>query len=501
MAILVNPVPYQPGDIVTGVISRQEHIVAPRGTIMIRLVGRSGVIYTKRRNNGDRQTTRHFHSKIIIFEESRTIFDGPVHVAPNSLQPQTWPFSFQIPTHVSWATTNLHTKRQERSFLPLDPQAVDGTPVPATFAFHSGHSRDELDAWVEYYLEATLIEEHAEISMLTGAPKTPKIKHARLPLLVNPPPIPPLLNFRILRHTISNQVVQTQRLLPGREGDKLSTREYLSKLFHTSSVPKLSFSVQLEFPTVLQFGNTIPLGIRVIPTPSGTSPSIANMDQIVKLLSFKLRIMAHIRSKIDYDDSSFTEGYEKDGKAYLEVDCNSPYPRMEVVIPCSWVAGDGGNGDLKGLGATTTVQKPQWNEEGEGKSAAQAATRTPKSKSEEAGFGIRKEEGDEEAGFGIDGEEEEDEVRASTSQQSPAYRCAEISFLDLGATMKLRLGKNYMECLGKDRQFNNIILGTNFTTYNISLEHTFKWEVALDIAGEKVNASAEHAVTLIEGWN
>ena len=493
LAILVDPIPYRPGDTIIGAISRQEHIVAPRGTITIKLVGRSGVKKTETRSNGNNSTsTTYRYSKIILFEESRTIFDGPIHVAQNSLQPQTWPFSIHIPTHVSPITGNLSQKRQERSFLPLDPGVVAGTPLPATFNFHSGHSSDELDAWVEYYLEATLIEEHAQLSSFTGLPKSPKIKHARLPLLVNAPPLPPLVDFRILRHTIQNQVIQTQRLVPGRATDKLTTREHLSKFFHTSSVPKFGFSVQLEFPTVLQFGNTIPLGIRVVPTPSWTSPSILNIHQTIKLLHFKLRIIAHAKVNFDYESSKHTEDYEKDIKSHLEMDCNDPWNKMEVVIPCSWGASGGGAGNTKQLGASTTVPEARTKVEWEGESSSQAVTQGPKSKSEEAGFAID--------GTGMTGK---DEAMASSSQQPqlPPYPNNESSFLDLGATMKLRLGKDHMECLGKQRPFSKIVLGANFTTFNISLEHRFKWEVTLDIAGEKVKAGAEHAVALAPGWN
>lgn len=513
LAVLLDTqaTPYQPGGTVSGVISRHEPLFSSRGAIMISLVGRSGLIYTNISRNGKTSTTTRYRSKIILFTESRKVHDGPIRVT--NLEPQTWPFSIPIPTHASPVTGNFQTKSPGRSFLSLDPENIAGTPLPATFKYHSGASDDEIDAWVEYYLEATLVEEHGETNIPTGLTKPPpEIRHARLPLVINPPAFPPLFDFKILQHTILNQTIQTQRLLPGREGDRLSPREHLSKLFHTSSVPKFGFSVQLDFPTVLQLGNTIPLGIRVIPTQSLTSRNIRGVHQTVKILSFKLRVIARLDIKVDLESSEEKEGYVKDMKAYFEVDyTKEPWNEMVVVIPSLWGASEFGPGsgrtsrdairDEKGFETSAPAfEEGEDEEDGEPESWSKQleGARTTESKREEAGL------------------EKEVEVTVDTTQQPhprtisqpqpipqpPSYGSAKSSTLDLGATMNLRLEKDHILCQGQDRQqWKKMVLGANFTTFNMSLDHLLKLEVTLEIAGEKVKVSEEQGVTLVPGWS
>ncbi|KAM7189137.1 hypothetical protein V8F33_010258 [Rhypophila sp. PSN 637] len=507
-----QPMFFHPGETVTGFISRKQHIVAPRGTITIAVIGRSAAVYTKRRKSGNNTTTRHYHSKFVLFEQTQQVFDGPVHIPANASEPHTWPFSLTLPIHPSTSTSNIQQKHAERSFLPLDPQTICATVLPGSFQFHSGHSHDEVDAWVEYYLEATLTEEHEGTSFFGGR-KSPKIKHARAPIPLSTAPTPHLLDHRMLRHKMPGQCIYSQRLLPGRGTEsKLSTREHLSKLFHTSSVPRYTFSVELEFPTVLQFGNSIPLGIRVVPDPRNITESIAQVEQAVRLVNLKLRITRQVETKIDYEDGWNTGGYRKDGKVYLEIDFTQPWEKEtvggDIIIPAPPVAVQGATGS----GKEALIEDPSTEDDGAGPSSSPPTyTASTPAMNFKGGKGVQEKSGIR-AGTGL--ENIDAVARPDVGGPGPSmnpnhiiylYKPGDTStvpFLNLGERIKLQLARDCMPRLGGKKQgWGENELAPDFVSYNITLAHLLKCEVTLEVVGEKVKVSAEHGVQLVPGWN
>ncbi|KAM7212714.1 hypothetical protein V8F06_011914 [Rhypophila decipiens] len=533
-----QPRTFLPGDTVTGLISREEPIIAPHGTIEIAFIGRSAVHYAKTRRSGNATTTTHYYSKVIFFEEKQTLLDGPLHIAPDhgiipsaaAMTTNTWPFSFQILTHASTTSSNLHEKTPARSFLPIEPESLQDTPLPASFNFHPGYSDDQLDAWVEYYLEATLTEEHASTSFFSGQPKTDlKTKHARIPIVVSNSPSPPVHDFRILRHVIPNQFVSSQRLLPGRGKDaKLSTHEHLSKLFKSSSVPKFGFAVEMEFPTVLQLGNELQLGIRILPDGPGaelTSDAIKGVKQTVTLGAIKLRILERVDGKIEEEYSKKRENYCADGKVSVSAEFGQGSSweeggREELAVPSF--------GGFKGLGqgheglslATARDEKrflgEKESEKGKHRLSwsgrSDRSTSSRKSKEEEAGYSLASSDGESPR---VSSEEEKvpgytyHPITEGSSSSGPG---GDEPFLQLGEKLNLRLQQDCVTGLGIDPEAKankwdvkyphwKWVLAPSFTTFNISVKYLLKWEVTLNIVGEKVKLSAEHGVMLLPGWS
>ncbi|KAK4216875.1 hypothetical protein QBC37DRAFT_77470 [Rhypophila decipiens] len=537
-----QPTTFLPADTITGFVSREEPIIAPHGTIEIALIGRSAVHYAKTRRSGNATTTTHYYSKVILFEEKQTLLDGPLHIAPDhgilpsaaAMTTNTWPFSFQIPTHASATSSNLHEKNPARSFLPIEPESLQdtltNTPLPASFNFHPGYSDHQLDAWVEYYLEATLTEEHASTSFFSGQPKTDlKSKHACLPILVSNPPAAPVHDFGILRHVIPNQSVSSQRLLPGRGKDaKLSTHEHLSKLFKSSSVPKFGFAVEMEFPTVLQLGNEMPLGIRILSDGPGgdlSSDAIKGVEQTVTLESIRLRILERVDGKIEEEYSKKRGNYCADGKVYVgaEFGQGSSWEqdgRGEVVVPC--VGGFRGvaqgkeglsaetAGDEKGFVSEKEPEKKKHRLSWSGRSNKSTSSR--KSKEEEAGYSLASSDG---GSPRVSSEEEKVPGYTYHPTNEGSWSSGpggDGSFLQLGEKMNLRLQQDCVTGLGIDPEAKvnkwdvkhphwKWVLAPSFATFNISVKYLLKWEVTLNIVGEKVKLSAEHGVMLLPGWS
>ncbi|KAM7196174.1 hypothetical protein V8F33_006286 [Rhypophila sp. PSN 637] len=534
-----QPTTFLPGDTITGFVSREEPIIAPHGTIEIAFIGRSAVHYAKTRQLGNGTVTTHHYSKVILFEEKQTLLDGPLHIAPDHailpsaavMTTNTWPFSFQIPTHASTTSSNLHEKSPARLFLPIDPESLQETPLPASFNFHPGYSDHQLDAWIEYYIEATLTEEHASTSFFSGQPKTDlKTKHARLPIFVSNLPAPPVHDFRILRHVIPNQVVSSQRLLHGKGKDaKLSTHEHLSKLFKSSSVPKFGFAVEMEFPTVLQLGNEMPLGIRILSDGPGgdlSSDAIKGVEQTVTLESIRLRILERVDGKIEEEYSKKRENYCADGKVYTSAEFGSGSSwekdgRGEFVVPC--VGGFKGVGrpqGQEGLSAETAGDEKRFlsGKEAEKKkhrlswsARSNKSTSSPKSKEEGAGYSLASSEG---GSPRVSSEEEKlpgYTYHPSIEGSSASGSGGDGPFLQLGEKLNLRLQQDCVTGLGIDPEAKvnkwdvkyphwKWVLAPSVTTFNISVKYLLKWEGTLNIVGEKVKVSAEHGVMLLPGW-
>ncbi|KAK3326822.1 hypothetical protein B0H66DRAFT_169675 [Apodospora peruviana] len=434
-----------PGDTLTGQVIRQEHVVAPQGTVTIKLVGRTGVKHTEEHehnnaNGGSSKTTYYHRSKFILFETSQMVFNGPVHIPPQAQQPQTWPFAITIPT-----TASPHTllamagpKRLDRSFLPLDEASIVQRPLPFSYSFRGGFLSDQIVAYVEYFLEASFVEQHVARS------NKPKVKLATLPLQIKPPPVPPLGDFQMCRHVITGGMVRTQRLLPGRgEGSDLTKREHLAKFFRSSSVPKFAFSLEMELPSALQIGNIIPLKVRVVPDRAETTDIIAKSDQTVHLVAVRLRFTARAQVLFDYEDSKYKEGLEKDCKDHFELQVLSD----KVIIPT--------------VGAVAASQ-----------------------------------DGTSQDGKSQDGKSQDGKFQYGGGQtQAPAPE-----FLDVGQVMKLRLGHDHVQFL--DNQTAKLDMGIypDFATYNIAHRHLLKCEITVSIAGEKVKLATERAVVVLPGW-
>ncbi|KAM7187492.1 hypothetical protein V8F20_010941 [Naviculisporaceae sp. PSN 640] len=542
-----GPTSFLPGDTITGIVSREEPIVAPHGTVEIALKGVSVVHYFKTRNVGSSTVTYHYYSEVILFDEKQTLFDGPLHIAadhdilPSAAANTTniWPFSFTIPTHASPTTSNLHLKHPSRSFFPIDaislPQTLATTPIPASFYFPPDTEYDRIEAWINYYLEATLTEEHVGTSFLTGHAKTDsKVKHARLPITVTHSPAPPVHDFRILRHVVPNQSVSSPRLLPGRGKDsKLSMHEHLSKFFKSSSVPKFGFAVEMEFPTLLQLGNDLPLGIRILPDGPGgehTSEVIKGIEQTVTLEALKFRIIERVDGKLDVEKySGHEENYVKDGKLYyhLEFSEGSKWEKDgqgALIVPCfGGSAGrredSQGGAEDGGLTGEKSDEKKEhrhrlsWG----GKSRPSTSSRKSISKEEEAGFGhnaLTATTTGSTRRYSSDLEYDEKVPAYSyhpNNESSSSSGSNQGPFLQLGQKLRLRLDKDKIQDLGfrdeepgawdHKRHAWKWSLAPSFTTFNMSVKYLLKVEITLGIAGEKVKVSAQHGVNLVQGWS
>ncbi|KAK4678692.1 hypothetical protein QC764_309970 [Podospora pseudoanserina] len=256
-----NRTVFFPGEKITGQIRRQEHIVRPEVWLILFLHGRSVARIEKTTGSGESQTTHHYNTEYTLFPRQQvTCINGsPVHIPPNSPEGQAWNFQVQIPPHClnpklanatkedGWWARNKQDP--EMAFVPLQTPQI---PLPCSVMSHQGRGSSKQATWVEYWLEAFLYDK---------APfHNSNVKHvakSRLPVAVYSMPLAGVQTVKMLRFWSANQVIRSQRLLAGREGDKLSVKEKMLKMVRSSRVPRLGFRVLVDLPAGIQLGELL----------------------------------------------------------------------------------------------------------------------------------------------------------------------------------------------------------------------------------------------------
>lgn len=266
---------YAPGDTIIGYIHRSAQIVSPDASVHIRLHGRSKSKLTKQKSGNSGSTTYRGRFNLVDDRQNaQKLFQGPVHI-PQDRSVTAWPFAITIPTHVNCNTLRKVPVDQE-TFIPIDAASVVNHKLPPTMSGSDTGWGSSMEGFVEYFLKAEL---------RTTRKGSWDCYEAFLPIALRASfPDPPIYSFkpRCLRYI---RQVASQKLLPGRKDDELSSMEKLKKHMGTKSVPMLTVNLQVEAPTILQLENPniIPFRVRVVPDWSYTSEIIRDQPQKVKL--------------------------------------------------------------------------------------------------------------------------------------------------------------------------------------------------------------------------
>ncbi|KAL9564847.1 hypothetical protein ACKAV7_011299 [Fusarium commune] len=183
---------YIPGEVITGQITRKTHIVTSSATVSISLHARSKSRMVARRGHLT-STYRGRFDLLQSTEHSKTIFEGPLHVAENDAE-QSWKFSISLPNHVDGPALQS-LAGPDQTYLTAD---VSEQPLPPTFLIERYDYMSGMSAFVEYYLQAEL----KTTSRVSGT------SEAILPfrmLYINAEPLPAQIDLHASRHTLALQ--------------------------------------------------------------------------------------------------------------------------------------------------------------------------------------------------------------------------------------------------------------------------------------------------------
>lgn len=286
LAIEVANIGYDPGSPIVGKITRRAAVVAPEAELTLRLFGRTKVKLVRRHNNN----THYYRSQYQFFQTNaqdvvQLLHQGPLHIDSSSGVGQTWQFALDVPTVTGIDPRAL--RDNESSYL-LNGAGAAGTDAAGALppSFHSMRP----ECYVEYYLEARLAYQHKG--------KWNK-DVAHFPIHVHATPVPsPITDWKLQRRT-ERKSVTSYHLAPGMESAGLSLKQKGKQFFHTSSVPKLDYSVELITPSVLQLDHpgNFPLTLRFVPNRDTTSPVLHDVPFHVTLTAIRMKFRIEVSAQ------------------------------------------------------------------------------------------------------------------------------------------------------------------------------------------------------------
>ncbi|KAK7719433.1 hypothetical protein SLS63_010071 [Diaporthe eres] len=539
--------PYQPGDVITGRVVRRTHAVSPQASVTIQLLGRAKSKIVVTRYNGN-NTTKSFYRSRYNFNADTTdeqfdagymqtrqqLHQGPLHV-PSSAEPVSWEFAIEIPTHPSPRAVVSEMKDPKACYLPLDTGNVVDYPLPSSFS-NSGHKGNtRFHTYVEYHLEATLVQQG-------GSSRHGDTITATLPIRIRAVPMPyPLTDFDLRRRS-AQFAASSYRFVPGMETAELTFKQKSKKFFGSSKVPMFGFTLQHEAPAVIQLDNPapVPFRVRVVPDSRRTSEVLHGVPQVVTLSSLELVLKADTCCIAPGHFGTHTGGDTVKHNIQLPVAFAGDVPA--AVLRTTDRAVKGQEPVRKEAANARAVYRPGTadgkqraepsREEEQGESSASQSNQPPatvsqhKSAVEQVPAPSPRTETEPEAESSspptYQPRTEEPPPPPSPAQpaqpaaeQPPAYQLpkdlsrrgplvipsawgtADGPWLDVGEAVGLRLHETNATALGRS------IAGTaadpicpGFTTYCIMHSHRLKWKMTVAVGGETVSLEGEGGVSV-----
>ncbi|KUI67264.1 hypothetical protein VM1G_03065 [Cytospora mali] len=482
--------PYQPGDVITGRIVRRAHAVSPNATLTVYLLGRAKTKITVTTSNGNSTSRHYYRGRFNFFDAARTrqqLHDGPIHIPPGG-SPEIWEFSLEVPLTPSPRVLLAENHKPENSFLSLTPDALASSSLPSSFAAEGRKRNTRFQAYVEYHLEASMLQQGSHGGTIT----------ATLPVHIRTPSLPyPLTNFDLQRCRWSGSV-STYHLVPGMENADLTFKQKSQQFFHSSKVPTLGFSLECSCPAVIQLENPtpIPFLLRIIPDRKRTSEVLHDAPETFRVNSLELLLSAHTSVVGSGTWSTHTGDGTVRHRFNLPVWFGPPATALQDVR----------SGETKQSGQSDHVTETSTHFDEKTikeKSISDVATDPedgggPSTSQEQTTMGAPS--------------EELPTYTASTSQTPkpgpsgpsgplliPSSWDTEDVPLDVGTAVGLRFFPTYALALGRrisvDTSYG--VIAPDFTTYCIRHSHRLKWKVIVGVAGETVKFEGEQTVSVI----
>lgn len=449
--------PCRPGDVITGRITRSVPGVSPRATVTLRLLGRAKTKITVTHSNGQSTTHSHYRNRYPFFDPTQTrqfLHDGPLHLplgAHGGAPPLTWPFAVTMPLHPSPSAVRSENTSPDVAFLSLQPEAIAAAPLPASFAASGSQGNTYFETYVEYHLEAELLDSGSHGRAVTAV----------MPIYVRAPPLPPtpITDFAVQRRCLPGGISK-YRLVPGLETAELSFKQKTRQLLGSSKVPMFSFVMQVDCPAILQLGHPapIPFAMRIVPHRTRTSEVIRDVEQTVSLISLDIVVKACTETVAP---TTFSKHYASDTvKHYISLPVGASRMMMNP---------------------SPSPPPPLLDDDGSapGEEGSDEASSSPPAAVQPG-----------QPPFGIVIPSGWDDGQAS-SPPPP--------LLDVGAAMDFRLFSTHATAFGQTiaRTGTQGPISPAFTTYCIRHGAMLKWKAQIEVAGQIEKFEAQQAVTIL----
>ncbi|CAL5872516.1 uncharacterized protein PFLUO_LOCUS6780 [Penicillium psychrofluorescens] len=265
---------YAPGDTIIGNLLRQSPIVTPEAVIALSFTGRVKVKVIHAA--GNLRKIRRDSWQFLNFES--VIFKGSLNLENEgdlfAKSPLTWPISVDIP------------------YKPKPIEAIQLTT----------------SCQDPFILETMFMVLRRLVTLSTTSELNFDMSSVGMSILMKP-------FVQFLR-------VTSQRLLPGMEDAELSVKQRAQKFFYSSKLPSFNCTVHLTVPAAIQLGspNPIALQLEVVPDREGTSDSIKDVTQRIRVMEIQAILISktHCLASTKLLDSPRAHDYEQQTNLNLQ---------------------------------------------------------------------------------------------------------------------------------------------------------------------------------------
>lgn len=294
---------YSPGDTISGrvVLNTADDIAI--GKVIVTFWGRAKSRIIQQHG----QTVTYHRGRTQFFTQELVLYEGQYTHKPGTF---SWPFEFTVPDKADASSILGGEKWKPKDNFrgtAVDEDKLDLT-LPAS-CYHRRHMFGrQAESFVEYVLDVTLTEPDG-LHHIRG----PQSKVSTYPITFHPLSTPePIQNYNF---TTEQRLftISTLKLLPEHAGTSLGFRDRARSLFQRDSIPRFSFSLVVQAPTLIQLMHPDPIPFLITATPD-LSPALTTVDTstslpTVTLRSAKIELKTYIRCRAagTFDDSKTYE--------------------------------------------------------------------------------------------------------------------------------------------------------------------------------------------------
>ena len=281
---------YSPGDIVSGRVVLNTADDVALGKVVVSLWGRAKSRIIQQHG----QAVTYHRGRTQLFKQELVLYEGQYTHKPDTFR---WPFEFIVPEYADPGSilSGERWKQKDHFRSTADEDKLDLT-LPAS-CYHSRHMFGRhAEGFVEYVLDVTLTEPDG-LHHIRG----PQSKESTLPISFHPLSTPePIQNYNF---TTDQRpfTISTLKLLPEHAGTSLGFKNRARSIFQRDSIPKFSFNLTVQAPTIIQLMHPSPIPFLITATPD-LSPGMTTIETslslpTVTLKAVKVELKAHLRCR------------------------------------------------------------------------------------------------------------------------------------------------------------------------------------------------------------
>ncbi|OAP55550.1 hypothetical protein AYL99_10523 [Fonsecaea erecta] len=281
---------YSPGDVISGRVILNTAADSAIGRLVVSFWGRSKSRIIQQHG----QTVTYHRGRTQFFKKELLLYEGQYTHKPGSF---SWPFEFVVPEQADAESilSGERWKPKEHYRATTDEVNLDLTLPPS--CYHRRHMFGrQAECFIEYVLDATLTEPEG-LHHIRG----PQSKVSSYPIVFHPLSTPePIENYNL---TTDQRpfTISTLKLLPEHAGTSLGFRDRARSIFQRDSIPRFSFSLAVQAPSIIQLfhPNPIPFLITATPdlSPQSTTIDTSTSFPTVTLRSAKIELKTHVRCR------------------------------------------------------------------------------------------------------------------------------------------------------------------------------------------------------------